>query len=184
VISGHGVVYAAVPLALGTYCPLPSWRFGPAMLSWLAVIKLCIQVGCLEGCSIDRTHTHVHTGTRLHARHLASLLLVLRRAPILLSPPSPNLHIVVLRFCARARVCVCVCVCAWLQETVDKTHYSVDMLLAVVLTALVWHWQEGLYPPTALPARPPGSPPDPLPLRLVALVLVTLVVVFVGVSGT
>ncbi|KAI3427203.1 hypothetical protein D9Q98_007139 [Chlorella vulgaris] len=112
VISGHGVVYAAVPLALGTYCPLPSWRFGPAMLSWLAVIKLCIQ------------------------------------------------------------------------ETVDKTHYSVDMLLAVVLTALVWRWQEGLYPPTALPARPPGSPPDPLPLRLVALVLVTLVVVFVGVSGT
>lgn len=59
------------------------------------------------------------------------------------------------------------------------------MLLAVVLTALVWSWREPLYPPTATWApRPPGSPPDPLPARLVALVLATLVIVFVGVAGT
>lgn len=74
---------------------------------------------------------------------------------------------------------------AHLQETVDKTHYSVDMLLAVVLTALVWHWREGAYPPSATwPPRPPGAPADPLPLRLVALVAAVLAVVFAGVAGT
>ena len=67
----------------------------------------------------------------------------------------------------------------------DKTHYSVDMLLAVVLTALVWHWREGAYPPSATwPPRPPGAPADPLPLRLVALVAAVLAVVFAGVAGT
>lgn len=71
------------------------------------------------------------------------------------------------------------------QETVDKTHYSVDMLLAVVLTALVWAWRSPMYPASAvLPARPPGSPRDPLPWGLVALVVGVLVVVFVGVAGT
>jgi MFS superfamily sulfate permease-like transporter len=113
VVSGHGVVYAAVPLALSTYYPLPAARGGPSLAAWLAVAKLCIQ------------------------------------------------------------------------ETVDKTHYSVDMLLAVVLTALVWRWREPLYPPAATWApRPSGTPPDPLPARLVALVLATLAVVFVGVAGT
>ncbi len=73
----------------------------------------------------------------------------------------------------------------FLQETVDKTHYSVDMLLAVVLTALVWAWRSPTYPASAvLPARPPGAPRDPLPWGLVALVVGVLVVVFVGVAGT
>jgi hypothetical protein len=47
VISGHGVVYAAVPLALGTFYPLPAARGGAATAAWLAVLKLCIQVGGL-----------------------------------------------------------------------------------------------------------------------------------------
>ena len=47
VISGHGVVYAAVPLALATFYPLPAARGGAAAAAWLAVLKLCIQVG---GC--------------------------------------------------------------------------------------------------------------------------------------
>ncbi|KAL4447866.1 hypothetical protein ABPG75_005085 [Micractinium tetrahymenae] len=113
VVSGHGVVYAAVPLALSTFYPLPAWRGDAAAVAWLAVLKLC------------------------------------------------------------------------LQETVDKTHYSVDMLLAVVLTALVWHWRSPAYPASAvLPARSRGSPKDPLPWGLVALVVGVLVVVFVGVAGT
>lgn len=45
VVSGHGVVYAAVPLALATYHPLPAWRGGAAAVAWLAVLKLCLQVG-------------------------------------------------------------------------------------------------------------------------------------------
>lgn len=72
-----------------------------------------------------------------------------------------------------------------LQETVAKTHYSVDMLLAVVVTALVWHWRAGSYPAGATVApRAPGSPPDPKPWRLVAFVFAVLAVVFMGVAGT
>lgn len=43
-VSGHGVVYAAVPLALSTYHPLPAWRGGAGAAAWLAVLKLCLQV--------------------------------------------------------------------------------------------------------------------------------------------
>ena len=71
-----------------------------------------------------------------------------------------------------------------IQETVDKTHYSVDMVLAVACTALVWHWRSGLYPTTAAwPPRAPSAPPDPVPLKLGALAIGVLVVVFVGVAG-
>lgn len=52
VVSGHGVVYAAVPLALSTFYPLPAWRSGAAAVAWLAVLKLCLQVGhcCVLPC--------------------------------------------------------------------------------------------------------------------------------------
>ncbi|PRW44370.1 hypothetical protein C2E21_6505 [Chlorella sorokiniana] len=104
VISGHGVVYAAVALALHEFFPTPLSRWGPRTLGWIAVIKLCIQ------------------------------------------------------------------------ETLDKTHYSVDMFLAVVLTYLVWKWRESVYPADDMwQPRPAGAPADPVPRRLVALVVVTLV---------
>lgn len=71
------------------------------------------------------------------------------------------------------------------QETLDKTHYSVDMFLAVVLTCLVWRWREPVYPAVETwQPRPAGAAADPVPRRLVALVVVTLVIVFVGVAGT
>ncbi len=71
------------------------------------------------------------------------------------------------------------------QETLDKTHYSVDMFLAVVLTCLVWKWREPVYPADETwQPRPAGARADPVPRRLVALVVVTLIIVFVGVAGT
>lgn len=122
VISGHGVVYAAVPLALQTfYSPAASssgaghkrsigWLAAP--IAWLAVTKLC------------------------------------------------------------------------LQEVVDKTHYSVDMLLAVACTALVWNWRERVYPVNAAwKKRPSKAVADPVPRGLIALVVGVLVLVFVGVKG-
>ena len=41
-------------------------------------------------------------------------------------------------------------------------HYSVDMFLAAVVTALTWRAVEGVYPAAAsrLPPRPPGQRPD------------------------
>lgn len=59
------------------------------------------------------------------------------------------------------------------------------MFLAVVLTYLVWKWREHVYPADETwQPRPAGAPADPVPRRLVALVVVTLVIVFVGVAGT
>ena len=108
VISGHGVVYAVVPMAFKTFYPN---RLTTAV-TWAAVTKLC------------------------------------------------------------------------LQEVVDKTHYSVDMLLAVACTALVWVWREHVYPTTAKwSKRAPRSRPDPVPKRLIGLVVGVLVIVFVGVAG-
>ena len=59
------------------------------------------------------------------------------------------------------------------------------MLLAVVLTALVWSWRASVYPAheTWHPRRP-GAAADPVPRRLVALVVGTLLIVFIGVAGT
>jgi len=112
VISGHGVVYAVVPLALQTFYPQPLLRGSPAAVAWLGVAKLC------------------------------------------------------------------------LQEVVDKTHYSVDMLLAVAVTVLVWHWRRGMYPETAMwHRRKPNSSADPVPYKLIYLILGILILVLVGVKG-
>lgn len=113
VISGHGVVYTAVPLALQTFYPMPWYKGGPALWAWAAVAKLCIQ------------------------------------------------------------------------ETLDKTHYSVDMLLAVAITALVWVWRAPIYPAgtSVWSKRRKGAPADPIPYTLVALVAGVLILVFVGVHG-
>ena len=112
VISGHGVVYAVVPLAIQTFYPLPLRHSGATIISWLAVIKLC------------------------------------------------------------------------LQETVDKTHYSVDMFLAVVIACLVWHWRSDVYDvKMTWKSRVPHEKRDPIPKSLVALVMGVLCIVFIGVKG-
>ena len=74
-----------------------------------------------------------------------------------------------------------------LQETVDKTHYSVDMFLAVVTTALVWNWRRGVYDETdesfMWKVRRKNSAKDPVPLWLVGSVIGVLLIVGVGVKG-
>lgn len=119
IISGHGVIYAAVPLALHTFGPGAGGTRGArgrrtaVAVAWLAVAKLCAQ------------------------------------------------------------------------EVLDKTHYSVDMLLAVVVTALVWSWRRGAIAASAARwrGRGAGAPADPVPYRLVALVFGVVCLTFLGVHG-
>jgi hypothetical protein len=49
-----------------------------------------------------------------------------------------------------------------IRDFLEHMHYSVDMLLAVVVTSAVWGWARPVYPEAGpLPRRPPGAPPDP-----------------------
>ena len=112
VISGHGAVYAAVPLAIQTFYAVPLHKGGATLISWLAVLKLC------------------------------------------------------------------------LQETVEKTHYSVDMYLAVIVSALVWHGRKSVYSETDVwKPKAKHVAADGVPKALVALVITVLTIVFVGVKG-
>lgn len=121
VISGHGVVYTSVALAINEFYPLALAQFKrkgysfhlPGFLAWMAVLRLC------------------------------------------------------------------------LEETVMKTHYSVDMFLAVTVTALMWQWRRHVYDPAVMAwrERKLGAQPDPIPKPLVAFVVGVLVLVFVGVKG-
>lgn len=66
----------------------------------------------------------------------------------------------------------------------EQTHYSVDMLLGVAVTALVWHWRGSLYPTAAAwEERRPGAPPDPRPTAVIAAAFGVLVLVLVGTRG-
>mmetsp|Transcript_25348 Transcript_25348/g.68866 ORF Transcript_25348/g.68866 Transcript_25348/m.68866 type:complete len:370 (-) Transcript_25348:415-1524(-) len=71
-----------------------------------------------------------------------------------------------------------------LRDVIDKQHYSVDMLLAVVVTYAVWNALDWVYPASQpLPARPPGSPPDkphPLVLGLIAFALTAAGIIVIG----
>lgn len=70
------------------------------------------------------------------------------------------------------------------RDVVDRQHYSVDMLLAVVVTWAVWDWLEWVYPPEApVPVRPRGSPPDKLNIFVVGLIVACLGVAGVIVIG-
>eukprot|EP00803_Ostreobium_quekettii_P003749 evm.model.scf_156.15 EVM.evm.TU.scf_156.15 scf_156:117852-121906(+) len=74
-----------------------------------------------------------------------------------------------------------------LRTVAERHHYSVDMVLAVVITAFVWRELDWVCPSgIPLPPRPKGSPPDPLSPALAAFVglLVTGVVVAIVVSGS
>jgi DNA mismatch repair protein MutS2 len=67
-----------------------------------------------------------------------------------------------------------------LRDFLELQHYSVDMLLAVVVTAAVWGWARRVYPECApLPRRAEGAPadaPNPAVLALIAFTLVTAAV--------
>jgi len=70
---------------------------------------------------------------------------------------------------------------------VDKTHYSVDMFLAVVVTALVWVWRRHVYDAddegVKWRERRKSSKKDPVPTWLVASVVLVLLLVGVGTKG-
>ncbi len=74
-----------------------------------------------------------------------------------------------------------------IRDVIDQQHYSVDMLLAVIVTASIWSWADWVCPGTVpLPRRSGGTPgdrPHPLVLAVVVFGLATAaVVVFVAKS--
>jgi DNA mismatch repair protein MutS2 len=83
-------------------------------------------------------------------------------------------------------------ICNWLlwvaliqvsiKDVIDKQHYSVDMVLAPVVTAAVWTWLEWVYPESKpLPKRAPGAAADALSPWVVALIVVGLTAAAVAV---
>mmetsp|Transcript_14735 Transcript_14735/g.36745 ORF Transcript_14735/g.36745 Transcript_14735/m.36745 type:complete len:387 (-) Transcript_14735:193-1353(-) len=73
---------------------------------------------------------------------------------------------------------------ACIRDVVDRQHYSVDMLLAVVVTWGVWNALAWVYPHTQpLPRRKPGAAadkPHPLVLGLIAACLLVAGVIVIG----
>ncbi|KAF8065840.1 IPCS1 [Scenedesmus sp. PABB004] len=99
--------------------------------------------------------------------------------PLTFQTYYPHRGVVALLWAALAQTCG--------RDVVDRQHYTVDMLLAVVVTWAVWDWTAWVYPPGApLPRRPDGAPrvaPSAAVLAVVALGLVVpAVVVFVAKS--
>jgi hypothetical protein len=68
-----------------------------------------------------------------------------------------------------------------IRDFLEHMHYSIDMLLAVIVTSAVWSWTRWVYPESELlPRRPEGAPPDPTNpyvLGIVAFGLLTAAVV-------
>mmetsp|Transcript_8179 Transcript_8179/g.17534 ORF Transcript_8179/g.17534 Transcript_8179/m.17534 type:complete len:266 (+) Transcript_8179:325-1122(+) len=71
-----------------------------------------------------------------------------------------------------------------LRDVMEHHHYSVDMVLAVVVTWACWTWLEWVYPPSQrLQKRLPGSPPDkmePWVLGVIAFGLFAAAVIIIG----
>jgi hypothetical protein len=64
-----------------------------------------------------------------------------------------------------------------IRDFLEVMHYSVDMLLAVVVTAAVWGWMRRVYPEDRpLQKRPAGAPSDPPNPFVLALAVFGLVV--------
>ncbi|KAG1676519.1 hypothetical protein FOA52_000062 [Chlamydomonas sp. UWO 241] len=65
---------------------------------------------------------------------------------------------------------------ASLRDVVERHHYSVDMIVAVIVTAACWGWTERVYSPREVVLRPRarGAPPDKLNAWLLALIAVCL----------
>ncbi|GMH32608.1 hypothetical protein BSKO_00442 [Bryopsis sp. KO-2023] len=74
-----------------------------------------------------------------------------------------------------------------LRDVLERQHYSVDMVLAVVIVPLIWRELSWVYPNTNyIRERPPNSPGDPISPAMAALVIAVLLVVvgFVVKSGS
>jgi hypothetical protein len=64
-----------------------------------------------------------------------------------------------------------------LRDVLDHQHYSVDMVLAPVVTAAVWTWLKWVYPEEEpLPRRQEGAQRDPPNVFVVGLIMFTLFV--------
>jgi DNA mismatch repair protein MutS2 len=72
------------------------------------------------------------------------------------------------------------------RDAMEAFHYSVDMLLAVVVTCAAWSWTRSVYPPSAsvLRERAVGSPPDAFRWVVLMPIVVALfagaVIIFIG----
>ena len=74
---------------------------------------------------------------------------------------------------------------ASVHDVVQRQHYSVDMVLGVVVTWAVWTWLEGVYPPAAsqLAPRLHGSQadrPNAFVLALIGVALLAAEVIVIG----
>jgi DNA mismatch repair protein MutS2 len=74
---------------------------------------------------------------------------------------------------------------ASIRDIIDKQHYSIDMVLAVIVTWAVWVALQRVYPESQpLPGRPAtaaADKPHPLVLALIALGLAgAAIVIFVA----
>jgi len=75
-----------------------------------------------------------------------------------------------------------------LRDALEAFHYSVDMLLAVVVTSAAWSWTRAVYQPSPfgglLRERPSGAPPDAFRWVVLAPIAAGLVaagvIVFIG----
>lgn len=72
-----------------------------------------------------------------------------------------------------------------IRDVLEKQHYSVDMLLAPVVTAAMWTWLAWVYPPSQpLPKRQEGAAADQLNPFVMGIITCSLavaaIVVFVA----
>mmetsp|Transcript_298 Transcript_298/g.861 ORF Transcript_298/g.861 Transcript_298/m.861 type:complete len:244 (-) Transcript_298:305-1036(-) len=71
-----------------------------------------------------------------------------------------------------------------IRAPITKQHYSVDMFLAVVVTALVWHWAAWAYDSRPWRQRHKSEGADPKQWALTGLILSVLAVVsFIIIAG-
>ena len=78
---------------------------------------------------------------------------------------------------------MCCSTSASLHSALELQHYSLDMLLAPVVTAAVWTWLKWVYPEDEpLPRRQEGArsdPPNVFVVGLIAFALFTAAVIVV-----
>ncbi|KAL6753412.1 PAP2 superfamily C-terminal-domain-containing protein [Haematococcus lacustris] len=73
---------------------------------------------------------------------------------------------------------------ACVRDVVHKQHYSVDMLLAIIVTWAVWTWLAGVYPADRpLADRPPNQKRDNPNVAVLALIVAALAAAGVIVVG-
>jgi len=176
IISGHAAFWCLAPLALQSY--YPKYRCVLARASGGAGLDTGLEHGWGRTCGWV-----ISSSALLHSCIPAFLQPVTFASQYCLSwSPSPHPHSKQRRW---------VSVFLWLafthtsiRDIIDKQHYSVDMLLAAVVTTATWHWLEWVYPPSRpLARRAPGAkpdPPHPAVLGLIAFALFAACIIVIG----